>query len=75
MAQESYLRSLALLVLLGTLSAALIDYVFKAQAVATFQQGEELMRFFAIFYMAVSLITFIIQTAVSKVGFALRGVE
>ena len=65
-AQESYLRSLAFLVLMGTLSAALIDYVFKAQAVATFQPGEELLRFFALFYMAVSLITFIVQTVLGR---------
>ncbi|MFQ5929168.1 MAG: Npt1/Npt2 family nucleotide transporter [Acidobacteriota bacterium] len=67
-AQESYLRSLAVLVLLGTLSAALIDYVFKAQAVATFQQGEELLRFFAIFYMVIGLLTFVLQTALGRVS-------
>ena len=65
-AQESYLRSLAMLVVLGTLSGVLIDYVFKAQVVATYPQGEELMRFFAVFYTAVSLITFILQTAFGR---------
>ena len=67
-AQEPYLRSLAVLVLLGTLSAALIDYVFKAHAVATFQQGEELLRFFAIFYMVIGLLTFALQTALGRVS-------
>ncbi|MCH8321301.1 MAG: hypothetical protein IH790_10145, partial [Acidobacteria bacterium] len=67
-AQEPYLRSLAVLVLLGTLSAALIDYVFKAHAVATFQQGEELLRFFAIFYMVIGLLTFVLQTALGRVS-------
>lgn len=67
-AQESYLRSLAMLVVLGTLSGVLIDYVFKAQAVAAFPQGEELMRFFAVFYTAVSLITFILQTAFGRLS-------
>ena len=66
--QEPYLRSLAVLVLLGTLSAALIDYVFKAHAVATFQQGEELLRFFAIFYMVIGLLTFVLQTALGRVS-------
>ena len=68
MAQEPYLRSLAVLVLLGTLSAALIDYVFKAHAVATFQQGEGLLRFFAIFYMVIGLLTFLLQTALGRVS-------
>ena len=67
-AQEPYLRSLALLVLLGTLSAALIDYVFKAHAVATYQQGEELLRFFAIFYMVIGLLTFVLQTSLGRVS-------
>ena len=67
-AQESYLRSLAVMVLLGTLSAALIDYVFKAQAAATYQQGEDLMRFFAIFYTAIGVITFLFQTGLGRVS-------
>ena len=67
-AQEPYLRSLAVLVLLGTLSAALLDYVFKAHAVATYQQGEELLRFFAIFYMVIGLLTFVLQTSLGRVS-------
>ena len=67
-AQEPYLRSLAVLVLLGTLSAALIDYVFKSHAVATYQQGEELLRFFAIFYMVIGLLTFVLQTSLGRVS-------
>ncbi len=67
-AQESYLRSLAVMVLLGTVSAALIDYVFKAQAAARYQQGEDLMRFFAVFYMATGLMTFLFQTGLGRVS-------
>ncbi len=61
-----YLRNLALLILIGTISAALIDYVFKAQAAATFDSGEDLMRFFATFYVAVSLVTFLVQTLATR---------
>ena len=61
-----YLRNLAGLVLLGTLGAALLDYLFKAQAVATFGRGEGLLRFFAIYYAATSLITFALQTSSSR---------
>ncbi len=61
-----YLAQLALLVMLGTVAETLLDYVLKAQAVATFTQGQELIRFFALFYTAISLITFLVQTTFSR---------
>ena len=61
-----YLRNLAGLVLLGTLSAALLDYLFKAQAVAAFGRSEGLIRFFAFYYSATSLITFAVQTSSAR---------
>jgi hypothetical protein len=64
----SYLRNLALLVLLGTIAAALIDYVFKVRAVATFGNGDALLRFFAIYYAATSLLAFVIQATSSSVA-------
>ena len=62
----SYLRRLALLVLLGTAGAALLDYLFKVDAVKTFGRGDNLLRFFAAYYAGASLITFIIQTSASR---------
>ena len=41
-----YIRNLAALVLLGTTSATLIDYVFKAEAVSAFGRGESLLALF-----------------------------
>ncbi len=64
--EAPYLRNLAVLVLLATVSGTGIDYVFKAQAAATFGGGESLMRFFAVFYSAASLLTFFIQTSLSR---------
>jgi hypothetical protein len=61
-----YLRHLAALVLFGTTSAALVDYLFKAQAVEMFGRGDPLLRFFALYYAATSLITFILQTSSSR---------
>src|SRR5688500_5799182 len=61
-----YLRNLAGLVLLGTLGAALLDYLFKAQAVDAFGRGEGLIRFFAWYYAATSLITFALQTSSAR---------
>src|SRR5262245_21569769 len=66
LANARYLGNLAALVLLGTAGAALIDYVFKAQAVSTFGRGDGLLRFFAIYYAATSLITFVVQISLSR---------
>jgi AAA family ATP:ADP antiporter len=68
LAQAPYLRNLAGLVLLGTIGAALADYVFKAQAVDTFGRGESLLRFFAIYYAGVSLLSFLVQTTSSALA-------
>jgi ATP/ADP translocase len=57
-----YLRNLAALVLLGTVAAALADYVFKVQAVQAFGKGDALLQFFALYYAGVSLLAFVIQS-------------
>ena len=49
LAKAPYLQNLAALVFLGTLAAAIADYVFKAAAVESLGRGEELLRFFAIY--------------------------
>ncbi len=62
-----YLRNLAWLVLLGTTSAALVDYLFKAQAIEAFGRGDNLLRFFALYYAATSVLAFALQTSASRV--------
>ncbi|MEZ5403306.1 MAG: Npt1/Npt2 family nucleotide transporter [Bryobacteraceae bacterium] len=64
-----YLRTVAALVILGTIAAAMIDYVFKAGALANYGRGENLLRFFAAFYSVTGVITFLVQAGLS--GFAL----
>jgi hypothetical protein len=64
--EASYLQNLALLVLLGAIGAALLDYVFKAQAVDAFGRGERLLTFFAVYYAGTSLLTFLLQTSFSQ---------
>ncbi|MEE8349196.1 MAG: Npt1/Npt2 family nucleotide transporter [Acidobacteriota bacterium] len=66
--RDSYLRGIAVLVLLGALGKVLLDYVFKAQASAVFSEPEELLRFFAAFYTLIGLITFMLQTALSRIS-------
>jgi len=63
---EPYLSSLALLVLLGTAGVSLVDYLFKVEAAQAFGSGDDLLRFFAIFYAATSLITFVVQSVASS---------
>jgi hypothetical protein len=76
LAHTAYLRNLAALVTLGTVAAALADYAFKVQAVGTFGQGDGLLRFFAVYYAATSLLSFVVQsalgtTALQRLGLAL----
>ena len=66
LADTPYLRNLAAMVLLSTMGAALLDYLFKAQALGTFGRGDGLRRFFAIYYAAVSVVTFIVQISSSR---------
>lgn len=68
MREASYLRTLAMLVILGTISAAMIDYVFKSQAAAAYGGGEPLLRFFAIFYSSIGVLTFVVQTFLTRVS-------
>lgn len=57
-----YLWLIAAVVLGGTASAAVLDYLFKAGAGATFGKGAPLLRFFAIFYTSTQVLTFLAQT-------------
>ncbi len=65
--QAPYLVSLAALVLMGTATAAMLDIVFKSQAVASLGKGEPLMRFFAMFYTATAVFSFLLQALGSRV--------
>ena len=56
-----HLRHLVALVLLGSTSAALLDYLFKVKAVEAIGTGDRLLRFFALYYAAISLLTIVLQ--------------
>lgn len=62
-----YLRLLGALVLLATASGVLVDYALKAQASAVFR-GEDLMRFFGVFYGAAGMLTFVVQALFSRIS-------
>jgi ATP:ADP antiporter, AAA family len=66
--QAPFLVNLAVLVLLGTMSAALLDYLFKSVAAAQFGQGSALTRYFAIFYTANQVLSFAVQAFLTPVA-------
>jgi hypothetical protein len=65
-ARAPYLRTLLALVLLVTVGETLIDYVFKARAVGAFGHGAGLLRFFALFYAGIALLTLVVQVLASR---------
>ena len=66
--ETRYLQNLALLVFLVTLSGTLIDFVLKAAAAAEYRNPEMLLRFFAAFYTGIGLVTFVVQTSLSRLS-------
>ncbi len=66
--QAPFLVNLAVLVMLGTMSAALLDYLFKSAAAGTYGKGPALTRYFAIFYTANQFLSFAVQTFLTPVA-------
>ena len=55
-AEAQHSRYLVALVVLGSTSAALLGYLFKVKALEAIGNGDELLRFFASYYAAISLL-------------------
>ncbi|MEO1170920.1 MAG: Npt1/Npt2 family nucleotide transporter, partial [Myxococcota bacterium] len=64
--KNRYLREIAALLLVVTVAAGFLDYVFKAEASAALEDREVLMRFFAGFYTALGVATFLIQSTLAN---------
>jgi hypothetical protein len=60
-----HLKTLAVMVLLSTASAAIVDWLFKSQARAYTGAGPELLQFFSLFYTGVQVVTFLAQMSVN----------
>jgi hypothetical protein len=67
------LRNLGVVVVLGAIAAGVLDYVFKADIVATASSGG-LLRSLALYYTVTSVITAIVQVAVCGPVIARLGV-
>ena len=66
--QAPFLVNLAVLVLLGTISAALLDYLFKSSATVAFGKGPMLTRYFALFYTANQILSFAVQSFLTPIA-------
>jgi hypothetical protein len=75
LARVPYLRTLALVVLLGAIVDALFDFLFKAKTVERFADGPSMMAVFALFHTGLSLLSLLLQwtlarRALSRLGLA-----
>ncbi|MBK7586146.1 MAG: hypothetical protein IPI67_38930 [Myxococcales bacterium] len=71
-----YLRNLGLIVALAAITSGLLDYVFSSEAMMRFATAPELLAFFAVFWLVVGVLSFVVQLslgrlAVEKLGLAL----
>src|SRR5262245_10916421 len=65
--QAPFLVNLAVLVLFGTMSAALLDYLFKSGAAAQLGKGPALTQYFALFYAANQVVSIAVQSMLTPV--------
>jgi hypothetical protein len=56
-------RTIALFVVLTSAAAAILDFLFKSNARAAFGTGPGLLRFFALYYGTIQVVTFVAQIA------------
>jgi hypothetical protein len=71
--RQPLIRDLALVVLLAAVVAALADYLLKAEAVAYFGKGPQLVRFFGLFYAGTGLAAVLIQSLAGRLAIARLG--
>jgi hypothetical protein len=63
-----YLRGVALLVTLTAFVSTLTSFVLKAEAASMYRQSDELLIFFARYYLALGLLGFVLQITLSRVA-------
>jgi AAA family ATP:ADP antiporter len=68
LSRAPHLRNLALIVLGASVSAAMLDYIFKAHATGHSRQSLELMRVFLGFNGIVTIGTFVMQLSFSRLA-------
>lgn len=64
--ETPYLRLLAVMVLLGALAQALLDYALGIEATATYGGGARLLAFFAVFQTIIGITSFLLQLSANR---------
>ena len=63
LSRTPYVRTIAVLVVLTTAGSAIFDFLLKSQATASLGTGPGLLRFFALYYGSVQVLTFLAQAS------------
>ena len=63
-----FLRNLGLLVAIGAATSTLLDYIFSAQATLVIARGAPLLHFFSLFWLAVSVLSFLLQITLGRIA-------
>ena len=64
--RNPHLRNVALVVLLGAVTEALLDFQFKAQASERFVSGAPLLSAFAVFHTGMGVLSLLLQATLSR---------
>ena len=64
--RNPYLRDIALLVAVGAVVEAILDFLFKAEAAGRFVAGGSLLGAFAAFHAGISVLSLLMQAALGK---------
>lgn len=72
--RQPLLRNLALVVILAAMLAALVDYLLKAEAVAYFGRGQQLVRFFGLFYAGTGVAAVLLQASLGRLALERLGI-
>jgi hypothetical protein len=72
--RNPHLRNVALVVLLGAITEALLDFQFKAQATERFVSGPPLLGAFAVFHTAMGVLSLLLQATLSRTSLRQLGI-
>jgi hypothetical protein len=74
LARSPHLRNIVLVIALGAVVEALVDFLFKGLATARFAPGAPLLGAFAAFHATVSVASLLLQTATSRASLRHLGI-
>ena len=63
-----YLRNLGLLVAIGAATSTMLDYIFSAETALVYARGAPLLHFFALFWLGVSIVSFLLQITLGRIA-------